>query len=172
MQTLAVICPLDISPGDRQWIDAIRARHDPQYRRVEPHFTLVFPVQGVTEAVISRRAQTVAATTPAIDFRLSASRSVADAFGPRTHTFLMPDKGDADIRALHDALYRGELAASLRMDIPYDPHVTVGAFDRLSDAEAALADMGRFEIEGRLQVLQLMSVDADEIRPLRAFPLR
>ena len=163
---------MDISPGDRQWIDAIRARHDPQHGRVEPHFTLVFPVQDATEAAIAQRAQALAATTPAIDFKLSAARAVADAFSPRTHIFLTPDEGDADIRTLHDALYQGELAASLRADIPYEPHVTVGAFDALSAAETGCTDIGSFAIEGRLSVLQLMSVDGGEIRLLRAFPLR
>ncbi len=172
MQALALICPLEITPADRQWIEAIRARHDPQHGRVEPHFTLVFPVQDVSEVVIARRAEIVAATTPAIAFRLSAARAVADAFSPRTHIFLMPDKGDADVRALHDVLYQGDLAASLRPDISYEPHVTVGAFDQLSVAEAVCADIGPFEIEGRLRALQLMSVDGGEIRLLRECPLR
>ena len=171
MQALALICPLDISPTDRRWIEGVRGRHDPQHGRVEAHFTLVFPVQGLTEAVMVERALAAAATTPAIGFRLNAARAVADAFSPRTHLFLMPDQGEAAIRALHDGLYQGGLAASLRADIPYAPHVTVGAFDELADAEAVRAAMGRFEIEGRLRALQLMSVDGGEIRLLRAFPL-
>jgi 2'-5' RNA ligase len=172
MPALAIICPLDISPGDRRRVEAIRARHDPQYGRVEPHFTLVFPVQDVGEAIIARRVEAVAAATPAIAFRLNAARVTPDALTPRTHIVLTPNAGGDAIRALHDALYRGDLAASLRADIPYEPHVTVGAFERLADAEAACAGIGPVDIAGHLRVLQIVSADGGEIGRLREVPLR
>ncbi len=172
MQALALICPLEIPPDDRGRIEAIRKRHDPQFGRVEPHFTLVFPVQGATEAVMTRQAEAVAAATPAIGFTLNDARVAPDALIARSHIFLMPDEGEAAIRALHDELYQGELAPGLRADIPYQPHVTVGAFDRLADAEAALAEIGSLAISGCLRSLQLISIEGGVLRPLRGFPFR
>jgi 2'-5' RNA ligase len=172
MQSLAVICPLEISPGDRRWIEGVRARHDPQYGRVEPHFTLVFPLQGVAEATIARRVESLAAATPAIAFTLNAARVTPDTLAPGTHLFLMPDEGEPAIRALHDGLYQAELAASLRTDMPYAPHVTVGAFEQVADAETACAEIGRFEITGHLRAMRVMSVEGVEIRALREVPLR
>jgi len=171
MQRLAVIGPLDISPDDRRWIEAIRSRHDPQYGRVEPHFTVVFPVEGLAEATIARRVDAVAAATPAIAFALNTARAAPDVLGQRSHLFLIPDQGEAAIRALHDALYQDGLAASLRADIPYAPHVTVGAFERLAGAEGACAGIGPVNIAGHLRVLQIMSIEGGEITRLREVSL-
>ena len=171
VQALAVICPLDIASDDRAWIEDVRARHDPQHKLVEAHFTLVFPTTGIGAMNLARHVEQIAERTCAIAFRLNCARAVRDSLAPRSHIFLMTDDGEAEIRRLHEALYSGELSSSLRTDIPFHPHVTVAAFETHSEAEALSREIGAIEVRGRLRTLALMSVDDGAIRQERAFPL-
>jgi 2'-5' RNA ligase len=173
MQVLAAICPLEITSRDRSWIEYIRARYDPQHTLVEPHFTLVFPVAGFSRATFEQHLEHVAAATPPIAFSLGAARVVRDSLRPRSHIFLLPDEGDVLIRDLHRRLYEGELSAHLRTDIPYEPHVTVAAFDAHFDAETTCREISRFKrINGYLRALAAMSIEASRIVELQRFPLR
>jgi 2'-5' RNA ligase len=171
VELLAVICPLDIATDDRAWIEGIRARHDPQHDLVEAHFTLVFPMAEFSTSILARHIEQIAECTPAIAFRLNCARAVRDRLAPRSHVFLTPDEGDAEIRMLHGALYSGELSPSLRTDIPYQPHVTVAALETQSAAKTLSDEIGEFEISGSLRSLALMSVNEGAIRQQRLFPL-
>lgn len=102
---LAIICPLSIVAKQRAWIESVRARHDPQHDLVEAHFTLVFPTDKVGLVSTSEHAEGVARRTPSISFRLADVRAVRDHDAHRSRVFLIPDPGDSEIRALHDALY-------------------------------------------------------------------
>jgi hypothetical protein len=42
-----------------------------------------------------------------------------------SYVFLVPDEGSGALSLLHDRLYSG-LLASLRIDLPYVPHITIG----------------------------------------------
>ena len=172
MELLAVICPLDIAADDRAWIEGLRAQHDPQHDLVAAHFTLVFPMADVSASRLARHVEQIASHTAAIGFQLSSARAVRDRFAPRSHVFLTPDEGDAEIRRLHGILYGGELSSSLRKDVPYHPHVTVAAVDTHSAAETLGHELGEFRISGSLRSLALMSVDERAITQRRLFPLQ
>jgi 2'-5' RNA ligase len=172
MQSLAVICPLDVTANDRAWIEAVRARHDPQHDLVEAHFTLVFPMAGVRLATMARHVERIARHTPTVAFRLSRVLAVRDSFAPRSHVFLVPDEGDAEIRTLHSKLYAGDLASSLSADIPFHPHVTVAACESQSAAAQLARELGEFQIRGSLRTLAVMSVDTSAIRQEVLFPLK
>ena len=45
MSQLAVVTYPVLSDDDRRWIEGLRARHDPQARRIAAHITLVFPAE-------------------------------------------------------------------------------------------------------------------------------
>ena len=171
MEHLAVICPLDITADDRAWIEGIRAHHDPQYGRVEAHFTLVFPITGVGVLGLTRHVEQIAERTHAVAFRLNCARAVRDQLAPQSHVFLTPDDGAAKIRRLHGLLYGGEFTPYLRTDIPYQPHVTVAAFEAHSAAETLCKEIGVFEIPGSLCRLDVMSVEGDAIRREWSFRL-
>jgi hypothetical protein len=91
---VAVISPLDISPGDRGRIASIRTCHDPHHSFIEPHFTLVFRFHGVGVSAVEQHVKTVAAATQSIPFRLCAVRVLADVLSARTHVFLVPDPNE------------------------------------------------------------------------------
>ena len=171
MESLAVICLLDIAADDRAWIEEIRSRHDPQHSLVEAHFTLVFPLAGISRSALALHVEQIAKATPAIVFRLNGAVAVRDPLAPRSHVFLTPDDGDEEIRRLHAALYSGLLSSYLRTDIPYQPHVTVAALATKTAAKTLSDEIGDFEIFGWLRSLNLMSVAQGLITQQRVFRL-
>lgn len=62
---------------------------------------------------------------------------------------------------LHDALYATTLAPALRLDIPFIPHITVGATDDLSAAKVIVGAVNRQERIVRGVVDQLSVVRFD-----------
>jgi 2'-5' RNA ligase len=169
---LALICPLDISPSDAARIDALRAAHDPQHGRVAAHFTLVFPFEGLSAVELAAHAGAATRARAPIAFRLRAAIAVRDVMSPRSLIFLTPQEGDAEIRGLHAALYGGPMSPFLRADIPYAPHVTVGAFSDHEAAEAVCARIGPVDIAGRLDALDLVSLEGGRIERLSRLLLR
>ena len=64
-------------------------------------------------------------------------RAVAfrDPIGDGHYVFLLAEEGHQELLALHDALYDGILAGHRRRDIPFVPHLTVGAHPQLGECE-------------------------------------
>jgi hypothetical protein len=67
---IAVVAYPQLSPSDREWIEAVRAREDPQARRIALHFTLVFPLELPADDVAAH------AAAVSTDVEVSASRRV------------------------------------------------------------------------------------------------
>jgi 2'-5' RNA ligase len=168
---VAIICHPEFSAADRNWIEAVRSRHDPQAAMVAAHVTLVFPAEELDEVAIVAHAQSTAAVTAPITFQLTAAHPVRDKISSQSHIFLTPDLGETEIRDLHAALYSGVLASQLRTDIPFVPHITVGAAQTLEAAETVAASLGPIAISGRLTTLDLVGFDGRTVTPLADFPL-
>lgn len=158
---------LMIEARDRIWVEDIRKAYDPQREMVEPHFTFVFPFDGLSSDEVLAHAGYVARETSPIAFRLRRASAVRDNFGGGSHLFLLPIEGEAAMRALHKQLYSGLLAPKLHPEATYAPHVTVGAFERHEDAERIAASLPPFDIRGMLNAIQLADFDGTSVRELR-----
>jgi 2'-5' RNA ligase len=137
MQYAVVVFP-EIPTND---IDLVRRQFDPQHSTITPHITLVFPtsptagLQQLTEHV-----QQVVAPWNPFAIRLHGLRRES------SHWLVLDVSEGADqIRALHDALYTGPFADSLRRDIPYLPHLTLGVFGPAASPNEAAAAEARWE---------------------------
>lgn len=142
MTYLVLAYPLFTS-ADLTWIEAIRSAHDPQVTLITPHVTLIFPVAedaGVLDKIIVRVHTLALTTSPiALAFRcallmpemMPETRSTTGAATgtrqPGAHLFLVPDEGLSKLVKLHNRLYRGALASQLCLEIPFIPHLTIGA---------------------------------------------
>jgi 2'-5' RNA ligase len=160
IQYLVVAYP-QLSDEDATWIQSIRAQHDPNAALIALHFTLVFPTAVEDEQRLRRDIyQQVAGRAP-FPFVIRCALPVQDLLSPSTHVFLVPDEGLSQLVRLHDALYAASLRASLRLDIPFIPHITVGAA-REPAAAKALADTLNHEgrvIKGAIGSVSLVSFD-------------
>lgn len=164
---LYVIAPLPLEAADAAHIEAIRRVHDPQVDLVPPHFTLVFGARGADVEAAKAHVAAVAARTAPIDWRLNRVVAADD------YLFLMPEEGEAALRALHQALYTGPLAGDLRSDIAFAPHVTVGVLPTPDEAQHLAEILARrpVDIVGRLDRLELVAFDGGRIDAVGAYTL-
>lgn len=163
---LVIYSKLNISTEGREWIEAIRRRHDPQHHFIPAHFTFVFPFSGLAADDVLTAAGPVVDATPPIRFRLSRAAGVKDPLDERSRLFLLPTEGADEMVALNARLYAGCLAAHRHPTLQFRPHVTVGAFSTQQDAETAAADLDRFDIPGELESLFLADFDGHAIADL------
>ena len=91
----------------------------------------------------------------------------------RFHVFLIPDEGFGAILRLHDALHTGPIAAALRIDTPYLPHITVATTSDYPTARklAFALNQDAFDIHGHIDALQVERRTGEVIKPVADIPL-
>jgi 2'-5' RNA ligase len=142
------------------WIEAIRTHHDPQATLVAPHVTLVFPLaeDAMTLEQLVAHLYEVAAKMPAPALALRCALVMPETGRAGGHLFLVPDEGMSQLVKLHDALYRGPLAPHLRLDIPFVPHITVGAGHDLAALHQVAQELNATEFALHAKIEQLTLV--------------
>ena len=168
----AVVAFPVLGADDRQWIEAIRAKHDPEAKRIAAHFTLVFPAilpLRATDAHITR----VAHVTEPIRFVLRRATVVPDAIGSGGHVFLIPEDGRDALAGLHERLYEGALQAHMKRHSSFTPHVTVAAGLSLDPMLALAGELNakNLGIRGSISEIVLVDVTEDAIRPVGNYSL-
>lgn len=159
---LVLVAYPHVSVDDRRWIEDVREARDPQSALIAAHFTLVFPTD-IRLNELAEHATSVVRSLPAIPFVIRSARAVPNVAGQGAHVFLVPDRGATEITELHDMLYRGVLAAHLRADIPFIPHVTVAAHHSLAECQRLaleLNEQGR-EIIGEIRDLDVVAGEGE-----------
>ena len=157
---------------DRQWIESIRARHDPEAKRIAAHFTLVFPAIlpfRSTEAHVAR----VAHATEPIRFVLRRATVAPDAVGSGGHVFLIPEDGRDAIAGLHERLYEGALQPHLKRNVSFTPHLSVAAGTAMEPLHMLAGELNakNLSIRGSISEIVLVDVTEDEIRHAAQCPL-
>jgi len=159
--SLVVIADPKLPQPLRRQIEAIRQQHDPNFKRVPAHFTLVFPSRTVDEAALTAHVRIVVEKTARIRFCLRTALLVKDLLTEVFHVYLVPEEGFSALVRLHDQLYTGPLSGSLRLELPFIPHITVGAFrDGVSGKKLAdeLNSQG-LEMAGELDTISVFRFD-------------
>lgn len=165
--SVAVVAYPQLAPRDQAWIDATRAAHDPRAAWIRAHVTLVFPCDAA--GIAAHVAGLVREAAP-ITFVLREVRAVRDhATGRGGHVFLVPDEGAAEIVALHDRLYAGPLAPHLRTDLPFVPHVTVGADGDFEVCERVAAELRVPPIRAVLGAADVIDVNDGGVRTVASY---
>jgi len=161
-----------LSAEDRQWIESIRARHDPQASLIPAHVTLVFPT-GDGPSGAADEVAAVAKAFRAVPFVIRWARAVRDIQGAGGHVFLVPDEGFDGMAALHKALYSGGFAPTRVPDVLFIPHITVGAAPDFSTCETIARSLSPLErqVRGRVETLDLIEVHAGRVHSLHQWRL-
>jgi len=124
---------------DFSQINEIRKKYDPNYGLIDPHITLVFPVDAsIGEENLLIHIEDVVKNWKPFPISLSGLEKSWD-----DYLYVPVQEGRNQIISLHDNLYSGILAPFWRKDIPYTPHTTLGVFSDIkttSDKERALED--------------------------------
>jgi len=172
MTLLAIAQPV-LAPEDMAWLEAFRRQHDPRYQAIEPHFTLVFGCRLAEPEAFLRHVRNIGKRTAPVPFVCRYAQLGSDDEVDRAYVFLVPDEGNSELSRLHDRLYTGPLAAALRLDLPYTPHITIGAKDDRQVAKRLCDDINerRPVIPGVVQSLQVLVREHDALRQLHTVPL-
>lgn len=165
---IAVVAYPVLSAPDREWIESVRAIHDPQASRLPVHVTLVFPTSEFPTSAADEVAA-VARAFNAVPFVIRWARPVRDIAGPGGHVFLVPDEGFDEMSALHKALYAGGFGPTRLRDIMFIPHITVGARPDFEACEAIARQLSPLErqVRGRLEALDLIEIHAGRVQTLQ-----
>jgi 2'-5' RNA ligase len=171
IQTAIVAYP-EISEPDRAWIEGIRSVHDPLSNVIAAHFTLVFPAD-IAAGVVAEHAAVALADFRRVRFVLTRAVAVRAFQGRGGHAFLIPTEGARDITALHDSLYAGPLEPHWRRDIPFVPHLTVGAHESFEECEAVARSLNNQQrtVAGRIERLDIIESQADRVRTIATVDL-
>jgi 2'-5' RNA ligase len=169
---LAIVAYPTFSGTDRATIQAVRARHDPQFAILDPHFTLLFPVEALLADVVNE-ARSAASDATSFPVTLRSVRAVRDRFSGGGHVFLIPEQGGREIVALNSRLYRGVLSWAYRAEIPYVPHITVAAYSDFSACEALAASLAgdQWEINGTVGALAVVELVGAQVTTVADLPI-
>jgi 2'-5' RNA ligase len=144
-----------------------RQYHPREADLIGPHFTLVFGVGGENE---SRLRETIGRLRQR-PFWFVLDRIVRFDQPPPSraaYLYAVPGDGAGELAALYDCL-NFERGAE-----PFEPHVTLGLFERAVDAEqvARIVERQHLPIHGRVEELSLLSRDGDGLETLTTIQLR
>jgi hypothetical protein len=163
----------EIRIEDLRWIEAFRNDHDLLYRDiVRAHFTLVFPTDGLSREDLISHVHECASETRPIEFVLRGALVVADHEIVAWHVFLVPDEGNSLLIKLHDRLYQEPLAAELRLEIPFIPHLGIASNAEPAVCKALAADLNHMDlaIRGQVRELAIGEYDGSRVEDLATVP--
>jgi 2'-5' RNA ligase len=170
----AVVAYPMLSADDRRRIEESRAQYDPQAGRIGAHITLVFPTDVAEAALVSPVRDSLRDQGP-IRITLPRAATAPDSVEGGHVAFPVVEQGSRGLLAVHRRLYRGVLAGRARPDIPYAPHITVGAHQMPAECEkiaTLLNDQGRQVIIGWITSVDVVRVDESSVRTVAEIPLR
>jgi 2'-5' RNA ligase len=161
---VAIVAYPRLTEEDRQSIESFRRQYDPQASRIALHFTIVFPVEAAPDELASE-IRAIASSTKPIPFKIRRAAVVPDHLvANRSNIFLVPEEGGTQIATLHDRLYEGALRPHLRSDIPFLPHITVGA---AQDARLAESWARALHVQSRMLVGTVAGIDLVDLSQRR-----
>lgn len=139
-------------------INQLRRSYDPQIDLIDPHITFVFPVhEAIGEQRLVSHIEKVLRGWKPFPIHLQGLQRSWD-----NSLFLLIQEGKMEVIRLHDELYTGILAKHLRDDLPFVPHLTLGAFAEDEDRYLqALEEAERMQLDYRSIVDRLHLVKFD-----------
>jgi len=169
--SIAVVAYPTFNRADSEWLEAFRARHDPQARKIKAHFTVVFPVEMMPDE-LDREIALVAASTERLGVEIARAAVRADASAGRRLVVLEAEEGRRDIATVHDRLHAGVLDGQRRRDVEFVPHITIGAApDRRTADDLAAAANQRGSFRGEVASLTLVDVAGPVARTIASYRL-
>lgn len=159
---------------DYKWVQTIRKEHDAKmFDVVKPHVTFVFPTNKLSADSLTKHVREHLAEFKSFPVVFDATKVIEDDSKAFTHTFLVPSTGFDQINKLHDLLYVDDLASELRSDIPFIPHVGVGANPDKKAMDKLAESITRSDksISGTIEELVVCEYDGKRVIDITSIPL-
>ncbi|MBU1096426.1 MAG: 2'-5' RNA ligase family protein [Bacteroidetes bacterium] len=158
-----------------EWIQSIRKSNDIRYYTVvKPHFTIVFPLFNYEIGELQMHIKNICTEIESIQFSIRATTIVKDSFSEYTDVFLVPDEGNSQIIKLHNKLYTGIIRKELRLDIPFIPHIGIGASKVAEDAKQLSNNLNKqkFCVESKITELDLVEYSYPKVNLISKYLLK
>ncbi len=164
----------DMSRTDYNWIQNIRRLHDRQFSMVEPHFTVVFPTEKITEQELLWHIESVRIELQSFDFKLTRARMQENIHTKNYQVHLVADEPVPEIVILHDLLYTGVIAGELRKDISYVPHITIASSEDETAMESLANEINTkgLKITGTISDYTVCSFDGTNVADIEQIQLK
>ena len=162
---LYIVAFPEISGEASAWIEEQRHHHDPNSDQIAAHFTLAFGIQQMSQSELVRHAIDCVSGQAEISFSCKYVMVGDDHTASTFYAFLVPDCGFSEISRLRDALHSGRMKTSLRPDIPFIPHITLGSFHCAEDAKNFCDQLNvtGFHVDGRIKALTCVRKTGNKI---------
>ena len=157
-----------LAEADDTALRRLRAQYHPREAElIGPHFTLVFEAAASAQARLSDALDGLAGRRP---FWFVLDRLVRHDMTPPSraaYLYAVPAEGGAELASLYDELNRAPGVE------PFEPHITLGRFERAADAEqvARIVERQRLPMHGRIEELALLRRDGDALETLQTVRL-
>jgi 2'-5' RNA ligase len=154
-----------LSEADDTALRRLRAQYHPsEAGLIGPHFTLVFGAALGDEPRLRLAFEALVDCRPfwfVIDRIVRSDR----------YLYAVPADGSAELTALYDALNPEPGPASEHQ--PFEPHVTLGLFERAAEAErvARIVERQHLPMHGRVEEVALLRRDGDALSTLASVRL-
>ena len=150
---------------DTERVNQLRSKYDPQVGLIQPHITLMFPLQRViAEETLVDHLRSVLCDQHSFPIHLHGLDQSWD-----DYLFLLVDEGRDGFADLHAKIYTGLLTDLKQTNCAYVPHVTLGAFagNTIGNVEA-FDEAKQLELDYRCVVdkLDLLKIDEERTRIL------
>jgi 2'-5' RNA ligase len=157
-----------LAEADDTALRRLRAQYHPREAAlIGPHFTLVFGAAAAQEARLRDALAGLAGRRP---FWFVLDRLVRHDMTPPSraaYLYAVPADGGAELTSLHEELN------SMAGGEPFEPHITLGLFDRAADAEqvARIVERQHLPMHGRIEELALLRRGGDALEVVKSVRL-
>ena len=152
-----------LAEADDTALRRLRAQYHPREADlIDPHFTLVFGAPLALETELRASVSGLAGMRP---FWFVLDRLVRHDLTPPSraaYLYAVPADGSAELATLYDGLNPVPGAEA------FEPHITVGLFDRAAEAEqvARIVERQHLPMHGRVEELALLRRDGERLETL------
>jgi len=171
---LLVLAYPQLEKKDFEWIQSFRSKYDERYYTwIEPHFTIVFPVEEVNIKRLTDHMEKASKKFKEFYFVLRCAQIVKDSFRDYTDLFLITEEGCRIFVKLHDTMYRGILEDELRLDISFIPHMGIAnsrdplTCEKLADEINSINP----EVFGAVNKLDIVLREGEKVNPIKEIKL-
>jgi 2'-5' RNA ligase len=142
-------------------IELIRKKYIPNYKKIEPHITLVYPFEVKNQAKLKEHILNSINKVKPFEISLKGLKKSAKEY----YLYLLVNEGKENILNLYNKLNSGVLKNFKNVDMPvYIAHLSLGVFGSEKRIEEAIKDISKMNISFKTKVksIQLLTINEDE----------
>jgi 2'-5' RNA ligase len=169
---LAAIFP-KLDTSDFNKIQEFRKRYDLNFALIQPHITLVFPIENAKEDEILEEIKSQSSAFKKVQISFNKAAVHNDLLSPNYFCFLNVKKGAEMLMEMNKKLYANKLKTHL-LDLPYLPHITLGNSLNKSEVEnmASIWNAKSYEINASLDEIEILGWENNSIISLEKIQLQ